>query len=167
MADSISQLPAHSALPEPKLLFGDAKQDDHPLRGLKKHGPYSAILGFPRQLRLAYFAPRALMSRLQGLARELTGTATPIEAKNYYIRYDGFASVFRIPLVPASDNLRCEAPDDCLSLAEARDGKGLADRILQALGGLLRLRASFDVRLMYLPKIWSDAFEYEGFNLHD
>jgi len=167
MADSISRLPAHSALSEPKLLFSGAKQDEHPLRGLKRHGPYSAILGFPSQIRLAYFAPRALMSRLQGLARELIGTANPIEAKNYYIRYDGFASIFRIPLVPANDNLMCEAPDDCLALAEARDGNGLADRILQAVGRLLRSRASFDVLLMYLPKIWNDAFEYEGFNLHD
>jgi hypothetical protein len=119
MADSISQLPAHSALPEPKLLFRGANQDEHPLRGLKRHGPYGAILGFPSQIRLAYFAAQTLMSRLQGLVRELIGTANPIEAKNYYIRYDGFASVFRIPLVPATDNLRCEAPDDCLALAEA------------------------------------------------
>src|SRR4051794_16869871 len=106
MANSIYQMPAHSALPEPRLVFGGGKQDEHPLRGLHSNGPYSTILGFPRQVRLAYFAPRALMSRLHGLARELTGTAMPIEAKNYYIRYNGFASVFRIPLVAAPDNLR-------------------------------------------------------------
>jgi hypothetical protein len=167
MASAVSQLPAHSALPEPKLIFGDGKQDDHPLRGLKNHGPYSAMLGFPNVLRLAYFAPRALMPRLNGLARELSGTATPVEAKNYYIRYDGFASVFRIPLVPAPDGLRCEATDGCLALAQARDGRGLADQILQALSGLLRARASFDVLLMYLPESWSECFEYDGFNLHD
>jgi hypothetical protein len=167
MANNISQLPAHSALPEPKLIFGAAKQDDHPLRGLKAHGPYSKMLGFPSQVRLAYFAPRPLMARLHGLARELTGTAMPIEAKNYYIRYDGFASVFRIPLVSAPDNLRCEAPTDCLALAEKREGKGLAEQILQSLSGLLRVRASFDVLLMYLPESWSAAFEYDGFNLRD
>jgi hypothetical protein len=114
-----SQLPAHSALPEPKLIFGGSEKDGHPLRGLRDHGPYSTILGFPSQLRLAYFAPRNLMSRLHGLARELDGSANPIEAKNYYIRYDGFASIFRIPLVTAPDSLRYEAPDECLALAEA------------------------------------------------
>jgi hypothetical protein len=167
MPKATSQLPAHSALPEPKLIFGGSQTDDHPLRGLRDHGPYSTILGFPNQVRLAYFAPRNLMSRLHGLARELGDSATPIEAKNYYIRYDGFASIFRIPLVTAPDNLRCEAPDECLALAEARDGKALADRILHALTGLLRARGSFDVLVMYLPKAWSDSFEYEGFNLHD
>src|SRR5216684_1388596 len=88
MSKATSQLPAHSALPEPKLIFGGSEKDDHPLRGLRDHGPYSTILGFPNQLRLAYFAPRTMMSRLDGLARELGGSATPIEAKNYYIRYD-------------------------------------------------------------------------------
>jgi hypothetical protein len=167
MANAVSQLPAHSALPEPKLIFGGGKQDDHPLRGLKDHGPYSGILGFPSQVRLAYFAPRAFMPRLHGLARELSSSAIPIEARNYYIRYDGFEAVFRIPLIPATDNLRCDAPDDCLALAQIRDGRGLADKILQALSGILRARASFDVLLMYLPKSWSDCFEYDGFNLHD
>ena len=167
MPKATSQLPAHSALPEPKLVFGGSEKDDHPLRGLRDHGPYSTILGFPNQLRLAYFAPRNLMSRLHGLAGELGASAAPIEAKNYYIRYDGFASIFRIPLVTAPDNLRCEAPKECLALAEARDGRGLADRILHALAGLLRVRSSFDVLLIYLPKDWSDSFEYEGFNLHD
>lgn len=167
MAKAVSQLPAHSALPEPKLIFGGAKQDDHPLRGLKNHGPYSGILGFPSQIRLAYFAPHAFMPRLHGLARELSGSATPTEAKNYYIRYDGFESVFRIPLVPATDKLRCDAPDECLGLAEARDGRGLADKILQALSGISRARASFDVLLMYLPESWGGCFEYDGFNLHD
>jgi hypothetical protein len=166
MTKVTSQLPAHSALPEPKLIFSGSEKDDHPLRGLRDHGPYGAILGFPNQLRLAYFAPSSLMSRLHGLARELGGSATPIEAKNYYIRYDGFASVFRIPLVTAPNNLRCEAPEECLALAKAGDGRGLADRILHALGGLFRARSSFDVLIMYLPKGWSDSFEYEGFNLH-
>jgi hypothetical protein len=162
-----SKLAAHSTLREPKLIFANSKEDTHPLRGLKNHGPYGAILGFPQQIRLAYFAPRLMKSRLAGLTDELSRPATPIEAKNYYIRFDGFESVFRIPLVPAPTDLRCEAPDECRSIAEARNGQKLADTILNSLGGLLRTKRSFDVLLMYLPKAWGDAFEYEGFNLHD
>ncbi len=167
MSKSTSQLAAHSVLREPKLIFGGSKKDDHPLRGLRDHGPYSSILGFPSQLRLAYFAPRTMMSRLDGLARELGGSATPIEAKNYYIRYDGFRSVFRIPLIAGTENLRCEAPEECRAIAETRDGRKLANTILHALSGMLRMKNSFDVLVMYLPKAWGDAFEYEGFNLHD
>lgn len=148
-------------------MFGKGGEDIHPLRGLTKHGPYGSILGFPTKLRLAYFAPQALMPRLDQLARELSGPANPIEAKNYYLRYGGFDSVFRIPMVPAVDTLKCEAPEECLSLATARNGPLLVDSILHALGGLMRLRNSFDVLLMYLPQSWSQSFEYEGFNLHD
>jgi hypothetical protein len=167
MAKGTSQLAAHSALPEPTLIFGGSKKDKHPLRGLKDHGPYGAIIGFPSQVRLAYFAPRVMMSRLDGLARELGRSATPIEAKNYYIQYDRFSSIFRIPLVASPRNLQCEAPDECSAMAQARDGRKLADTILHALSALLRARHAFDVLMMYLPEAWSDAFEYEGFNLHD
>src|SRR3972149_1491486 len=50
-------LSGHATLPEPSLLFDNAQTDTHPLRGLTNYGPYSAGLGFPTQVRLAYFFP--------------------------------------------------------------------------------------------------------------
>lgn len=160
-------LPAHSILPEPPLLFNGAQTDTHPLRGLSNYGPYSAGLGFPSQVRLAYFAPIEFMGKLDGIVSELNGSAIPKEALNYYGRYAGFREVFRIPLIKPSDNLKCAAPSECLAFAQTKNGAALVGLILQSIGGLLRQKSSFDVLIMYLPRSWSDCFEYEGFNLHD
>jgi len=72
-------LPGHAILPEPLLLFGGSQTDTHPLRGLSNYGPYSAGLGFPSQVRLAYFAPVELMGKLDGIVSELESSATPRE----------------------------------------------------------------------------------------
>jgi hypothetical protein len=160
-------LSGHAILPEPLLLFGGSQTDTHPLRGLSNYGPYGAELGFPSQVRLAYFAPVEFMGKLDGIVSELNGSASPIEAINYYVRYAGFRDVFRIPLLEPPDNLKCAAPRECLATAQRKDGAGLVDLILQSMGPLLLNRSSFDVVLMYLPLGWKDCFEYEGFDLHD
>lgn len=160
-------LSGHASLPEPLLLFGGSQTDTHPLRGLSIYGPYSAGLGFPIQVRLAYFAPVEFMGKLDGFVSELNSCANPKEATNYYVRYAGFQDVFRIPLIKPADNLKCAAPGECLALAQAKDGAGLVNLILQSIGGLLRQKNSFDVLLVYLPRTWKDCFEYEGFDLHD
>lgn len=160
-------LPGHAILPEPLLLFGGSQTDTHPLRGLSNYGPYSAGLGFPSQVRLAYFAPGEFMGKLDGIVSELDSSANPKEAINYYVQYAGFREVFRIPLIKPADNLKCAAPHECLAFAQRKDGAGVAELILQSIGGLLRQKNSFDVLLVYLPNTWKDCFEYEGFNLHD
>lgn len=160
-------LSGHAILPEPLLLFGGSQTDTHPLRGLSNYGPYSAVLGFPSQVRLAYFAPVEFMGKLDGIVSELNSSASPKEAINYYVRYAGFRDVFRIPLIKPSGNLKCAAPCECLAFAQRKDGAGLVDLILQSIGGLLRQKNSFDVLLVYLPNTWKDCFEYEGFDLHD
>ncbi len=167
MSDKPHVLPAHSVLPEPVLLFGSHHYDTHPLRGLTDAGPYSSDLGYPASVRVAYFAPRELMRRLDGIVSELNASAVPKEATNYYPVYNGFEKVFRVPLVPPSSSLRWEAPGECHKLAQSKDGEGLVDRILRSLKGLWLQRNSFDVLLMYLPGIWKESFEYEGFDLHD
>jgi len=160
-------LSGHAILPEPLLLFGSSQTDTHPLRGLSNNGPYSAGLGFPSQVRLAYFAPVEFMGKLDGIVSELESSATPKEAVNYYVQYAGFRNVFRIPLVKPADNLKYAAPRECLAFAQRKDGAGLVDLILQSIGGLLRQKNSFDVLLVYLPRTWKDCFEYDGFDLHD
>lgn len=167
MGDQPYILSGHTILPEPPLLFNGSRTDTHPLRGLSNYGPYGAGLGFPSQVRLAYLAPAEYMSKLDGLVSELNGSANPKEAVNYYVRYAGFRDVFRVPLIKPAENLKCAAPGECLAFAQAKDGAGLVDHILQAIGGLLRKKNSFDVLLIYLPRSWKDSFEYEGFDLHD
>lgn len=162
-----SNLPAHSILPEPELLFQANKTDTHPLRGLAQHGPYSAGLGLLGAVRLAYLAPEQYMGKLDRLVSELKNTATPKEALNYYIQYPGFEAVFRTPLVGPTDVQKSTTPKECDTLAATGDGAALADRLFQSMAGFLRQKHAFDVILIYLPPSWKQCFEYEGFNLHD
>ena len=113
MADSPSALPAYSRLPEPHLLFGGAKTDTHPLRGLLNYGPYGSMLGFPSRVRMAYLAPSQELAKLDGIVAELKANANPVEAKNYYPLYPGFQTVFRVPLVDPTPGLRFETPPEC------------------------------------------------------
>ena len=162
-----SILPAHSILPEPDLLFQGNRMDVHPLRGLLHHGPYSAGQGYPGQVRLAYLAPTGYMRKLDIIVAELQNSAVPKEALNYYIKYDGFQNVFRVPLVVPGEALKCTTPSECDAIAASGNGFALADNLVQALSGLLRHKHAFDVLVAYLPPNWKKCFEYEGFNLHD
>ncbi|MDA3787735.1 MAG: hypothetical protein PF503_04505 [Desulfobacula sp.] len=167
MVIDISNLPARSILPEPRLLFKENNTDTHPLRGLSQHGPYSAGLGLPGQVRLAYLAPAEQMSRLDSIVSELGNPAAPKEALNYYIQYPGFEKLFHIPLVGPSQVLKCAMCEECEALAISGNGIALVKKILQSITGLLRQKHAFDVLIIYLPPNWKASFEYDGFNLHD
>src|SRR5688500_11860089 len=156
MAESFN-LSGHCILSEPSLLFNELKVDTHPLRGLVNYGPYSQLLGFPNQVRLAYFAPKEFIAKFDRLVSELNGETSPIEALNYYPIYPGFQDVFRIPLVAASDGLKVVASDSCLQLAQSSSGPELVSQILHSIGSLLRQKNSFDVLLLYLPKSWEKS----------
>ena len=167
MAANPSVLPAHAVLPEPRLLFQGNNTDTHPLRGLSQYGPYSASLSLPGQVRLAYLAPEQYMRKLDSIVSELQNRAIPKEALNYYVEYGGFQNVYHIPLIPPTDALKCATPKDCDGVAASGDGIALAEKVFQAIAGLLRQKHAYDVLLVYLPTNWKPCFEYEGFNLHD
>src|SRR4030042_226209 len=107
MAVNPSCLPAYSILPEPSLLFKGNKTDVHPLRGLSQWGPYSAGIGIPDNIRLAYLAPVKYMQKLENLVSELRNTAIPKEAINYYMPYPGFEKVYHVPLIEPTASLKC------------------------------------------------------------
>lgn len=167
MANDANELPGHFAIREPSLLFAKGHTDAHPLRGLKDFGPYSADLGLPNQVRLAYLAPDNLMRKIDSIVNELGGQHQPKEARNYYITYNGFEQVFRCRLVPATDALRIATAPECDALAATGDGKALTEAIFRGLAGLLRLRHAFDVLIVYLPAVWKASYQYDGFDLHD
>lgn len=161
------ELSAHDMLPEPALLFAGKETDTHPLRGLIANGPFSYDLGFPAQVRVAYLAPPDRVNRIEFIVGEMQSKAQVKEAANYYVEYPGFQSVFRVPLVPANENLKFSPPDECARLAQAQDGEGLVRALVHAIGATRAKRSSFDVLMIYLPPEWKDTFTYEGFNLHD
>ena len=167
MSSDLSELSGHNIVSEPLLVFGNNQTDTHPLRGLSAYGPYSLSLGFPSSVRLAYWAPRDAMSKLEALVNELNSEVHPSEAKNYYPTYQGFSQIFQIPLIGANDSLKFSASEACSPLAISKNGNKLIDEIMHSIGSLLTQKSDFDVLLIYLPEEWKEVFEYEGFNLHD
>src|SRR5258708_12323034 len=123
----------HSILPEPLLLFNGGKTEKHPLKGLVNSGPYSFGLGIPRHVRLAYFAPKNCMSKLDALFDELTSAARPKEAINYYIEHPGFQKVFRVPLVSPGETLRCIPPTHSFPFPHSTNGQALLAPLLLTL----------------------------------
>lgn len=162
-----SEFPGYTSLPEPELMFGNKKKHKHPLMGLIEYGPYSAKLGVPSMLRLALIAPKANVKVLESLAHELTKTATPKEAKNYYPDYPGFEALFRIPVTKPDPDLVLHLPENLGEHAARGERIPLARGILQTIGQLRPLRTRFDVALLYLPETWAACFAGENFDFHD
>ena len=167
MSPHHEQLPAHSVLGEPPLLFAGGGTEIHPLKGLISRGPYSLDLGFPAHVRLAYLAPRDCMGQVERIVAEMQSSAPVQEAPNYYYRYPGFATVFRVPVVAANDALRFYPSDQCDTHAKALEGEKLVEELVHTIASALPQRPSFDVLMIYLPPRWSPSFLYENFNLHD
>lgn len=159
-------LPAYTTVPEPELVFHNGGKDQHPLRGLINHGPFSLIFGAPSVVRFAIVAPQADMARIDGLVRELNAKASPKEAATYYPEFPGFEALFRTPIDKVDPNARLALPDELNRLAGSRDKIGLAKALLNEIVKLRSQRQRFDVALVYLPRRWSDCFEGENFNLH-
>ena len=162
-----SELSAHRILAEPKLLFGAGKKDEHPLRGLISYGPYSYDLDFPKQVRLAYLAPQRNMVLLDRLVGELKNRAHVKDTSNYYLPYEGFEKIFKVPIANADDNLKISTAREYADIVASKKVSALVDSLLQSVGNFTTARNRFDVLMIYLPPEWSECYEYEGFNLHD
>lgn len=169
-----NEIAPHIWLPEPKLTFhanGIADVDIHPLRGLSKHGPFSAGL-VPDPIRLASIAPSGCTSRLQSFVVRLESYQKPRERKDYLLEWPGFSNVFGLRLKIPDGNCKIELDRN---LAEELQGSSrphviLAGRLTRAIQRLQGIRNEFDVLLVYLPKSWEVGFEGtpgEDFDLHD
>lgn len=161
------QLAGHSTLPEPELLFHGNQREKHPLLGLIKYGPYGLRFGMPNSLRIALVARNSDFTPLRKLIAELSQTARPVEATNYYPEYPGFSGLFRIPVAPPTDRTTIVLPSTLDSHASAGARHKLAEELFQSLARLRTVRSEFDVALVYLPADWANCFEGEDFDFHD
>ncbi|HET7570364.1 MAG TPA: nuclease PIN [Gammaproteobacteria bacterium] len=161
------ELAGYATIPEPELLFAGSNKHKHPLLGLIAHGPYGLRFNAPSRVRIALLAPQKQIPRLSGLVDELNREASPIEAKNYYPKYEGFEKVFRTKLVPPEGRLSIALPQDLETLATEGDKVALAEALFQSVAQLQSLRSEFDVCLVYLPPNWAACFEGESFDFHD
>lgn len=161
------ELSGYAAIPEPELLFADNEKHKHPLLGLIAHGPYGLRFNAPSRVRVALLAPQEHIPRLSGLVDELNRAASPIEAKNYYPKYEGFEKIFRMKLVAPEKRLSIALPQDLEALASRGDKVALVKALFQSVAQLQSIRSEFDVCLVYLPPSWASCFEGEAFNFHD
>lgn len=170
----ISQLDPHGWLAEPMLSFHPTRPSDcslHPLEGLAKYGPYSSGL-VPDPIRIATLAPSGEQRHLFRFIRELKGTHSPRERKDYLPRWPGFKSTFRLEIAPAPADCHLELDrgiEDEIQRA-ATPHVVLADRLVRSIAELSRRRSAFDVLFVYLPERWEAGFSGgpdDDFDLHD
>lgn len=167
MTSNPSEFSGFTALSEPDLLFHNGHTGRHPLVGLIEHGPYGLRFDAPSQVRLAMLAPSSDIPLLTNLVAELSNSAKPREAKNYYPVYPGFRPLFRIPISLEDPRLVRPFPDALDRYARAEEKVPLAQGLFQTIKQLDTLRTEFDVALVYLPPQWEACFEGENFNFRD
>lgn len=168
-----SELSPHVLLPEPMLSFHpdrSSDRDSHPLRGLRKYGPYSAGL-LPDPIRVGTIAPHGEGRRLYDFLKELKETAKPTERKDYLPDWPGFHSVFGVHLAPAEQSL-LELGEDLEARLTSSPAPHvvLADHLVRAIQSMVAHRDRFDMLFIYLPQRWHAAFkggDGDEFDLHD
>ncbi len=169
-------LPAHFRIEEPNLLFHPDRpqdRDPHPLRGLLQFGPFSRSLINPvlDPIRVATIFPNSFRGRVRALFRELEQRHFPRERKDYLIEFPGFARVFGLRAMLASEEAHVELPNsiDHDVLTAKQPHLLLADILTSAVNRLSGVRHEFDMLMIFLPSRWEVGFkgEDDDFDLHD
>lgn len=169
-----SRITDHVWFPEPPLAFHperDSDRDVHPLRGLKRFGPYSNGM-VPDPIRVATLAPYGEARRLYGFMRQLNASARPTERADYLPEWPGFHSVFGVHMRAASQACLLELDQSLEHEVQGSETPHLvlADRLVRAINRLESVRHEFDVLFIYVPQRWSVGFfggPGEDFDLHD
>ncbi len=169
-----SEIAPHIWLPEPKLAFHPERVSDrdiHPLRGLRRFGPYSAGLVLD-PIRVATISPAGESKRLFAFVRELNATAKPTERREYLPEWPGFQRVFGLHMRGAGRGCHIELDQQLETDMEASPSPHvlLAECLLRAVQTLEARRSEFDVLFIYIPKRWAAGFTggaSDDFDLHD
>ncbi len=169
-----SEIAPHIWLPEPKLAFHPERVSDrdiHPLRGLRRFGPYSAGLVLD-PIRVATISPAGESERLFAFVRELNAIAKPTERREYLPEWPGFQRVFGLHMRGAGRGCHIELDQQLETDMEASPSPHvlLAECLLRAVQTLEARRSEFDVLFIYIPKRWAAGFTggaSDDFDLHD
>ena len=172
-----SMMPAHSWIPEPKLLFQPDRPDarsEHPLQGLIDSGPYSQSLinKVLDPIRLAVIAPEGEVGVIDGLLDQLERTYRPQERRAYLPNFTGFSKIFGLRAVKAGNDAQLDIlrKVDAEIIGSKSPHLLLAQKLTDAIAVIQNYRSEFDVLLIYLPKKWQSGFygsDREDFDLHD
>ena len=166
-------LPGHILLPEPKLCFHATRDEDvdiHPLKGLKKYGPYSRSVlgGVLDPIRVGVIGPSGCFEQVRKLIEELEGWFRPTERTAYLVEYEGFSKTFGVRAVIA-EQVNITVPEPKLETATSHIE--LAEVLVRAVGQAKSMRSEYDIIVIYLPDRWKECFRRisatENFDLHD
>lgn len=173
----LHSMPSHAWQDEPELSFHPDREHDrdkHPLKGLRKFGPFSASLinSMIDPIRVAAVVPSSCRTWFTNLLQELEQSHRPQERTSYLIDFPGFSNVFRLRVVASESNLCREMPSsvDAEIAGSSKPHKTLAERLLHELSALRNQRADFDVVFLFLPSRWATGFrgpKGDDFDLHD
>lgn len=170
---SFSKLPPFTLLDEPQLSFSPDRleeRDLHPLRGLVNFGPYSKTVFSPYtpNLRIATIGPVDGVAKVGNLMRMLRECHKPSDRKEYVPEYQGFESIFRVPLVAASSAAHIKWPSDIMKLGDQGEPElRFMTGLKSAMERLSLIRDQFDVVVVHLPDAWSHVLRNENFDGHD
>jgi hypothetical protein len=126
----------------------------------------------PDPIRVATISPAGESERLFAFVRELNGTASPTERREYLPEWPGFHRVFGLHMRGAARRCHIEL-DQQLEIDVAASPSPhviLAERLVRAVQNLEALRPEFDVLFIYIPQRWSAGFTggpRDDFDLHD
>lgn len=160
-------LASYKILPEPRIIFNGLRNEIHPLKGLRDYGPYSLSLNYPSEVKPAFITPKGELRKIENLFSELNNSHNVVYGKDFFIPYTGFESIFRIPMISPTSDLKIELPSSCDNHAKLPDGISLATEIINSVLNLWRYKTQYNIIVIYLPNAWSKSFIYSGFNLRD
>lgn len=161
-----SKLPPHRLLEEPRLAFGNDGSHQHPLVGLRTHGPYSSDSFGRGDIRFALITTTTLYNRVRQLLGGLLSEHQPTDRRKYVPPYPGFQNVYGVGLRPADDSVVQLAPN----ISQAADPHyAIAGAIASAVRQLTHTRSSWDVIIVALPSAWRQwkLSPSGAFDLHD
>jgi hypothetical protein len=173
-ARDAAKLPPYSLLSEPLLAFAHddpQARDTHPLRGLKRFGPYTraALASYTPQIRVATVGPVTGRGAVRELVGSLRRHHAPSDRTDYVPPFPGFAKLFGIELVPAAIDAAHLTWPGHLS-AFAHNGAP-HDQVAAALSDAIRrldsVRDHFDVVTVHLPDAWAPGLKTTTFDAHD
>jgi hypothetical protein len=176
-------LPAFRTVNEPALVFHpDRAQDSdvHPLRGLKRFGPYSRSHNFKLRdpISVGILCPSGSLPKVAQLFKELNLVQSPRERLAYLVEFDGFSKIFGLgldcPTFPQDERVH-ELPTQRLeaSLVADEPQQDVTEIVLAGVRQIAARKHLFDVLVVYLPEWLSPAFHSTAgdsnsdFDLHD
>lgn len=152
-----AEIQGYCQIPEPVLVFGNKKENIHPLMGLTQHGPYS--LGFPNDITLGCLCPTKRKREIEALVEELNTSSSKITYYHqYYVPYLGFKRIFKASLT-LDQKYIFDFPKELEDAISRNSKQEIANRLNSLFSCIAANRLSFHVLLLLMPPSWNEFYK--------